>query len=216
MNRYGLMALLLSASAAAQATHHGYIWVEGPDEALAPNTTYTLEVWGGVESPLFVHGTSMMAGFGIDILNTGGGDSVASVSNVRIAEWARAFGTTGSIQGNDIIGVSGGQMPQDFPMDPPELRNPIELFSFDLTTAGGPLGQISFAPANPHPFGGLSFYTHWWSGLMLIIPNQEGSELHFGGWTSTVPSPGSGLTLVLACISFRRSRSPNFEQGVKA
>lgn len=211
MNRYGLMALLLSASAAAQATHNGFIWVEGPSEALAADTTYTLEVWARFESPLWVDGESMIAGFGIDILNVGGGSFVGGVSNVRIEDWAISFGIVGAIVGNDIVGISGGQLPSGWvdPQDPPPPPPAINrLFTFDFTTAAGPLGAISFSPAHPNPNGGLSFYPDGRHGASIIFPNTPGTQLHLDGWTSTVPSPSLGLTLLLLRLKLRPSRVP--------
>lgn len=210
MNALSIVACMAGGAtvACAQATHNGYIWIEGPDEFLAANTTYTLEVWGRVESPLYVDGQSMIAGFGIDILNTGGGPSVASVSNVRIDDWATNFGTIGIILGNDILGTSGGQLPSwvDPQEPPPPPLNPIRLFTFDFTTASGPLGEIGFSPANPNPNGGFSFYPHMLNGASIIIPNSPDTELHLEGWTSTVPSPGGVMALTVLGLNGRRRR----------
>lgn len=206
------LALLgLTTVASAQATHHGYMWIEGPSEVLAPNTTYTLEVWARFESPAWVGGVSMIAGFGSDILNVGGGSFVSGVSNVRFEEWAVVFGNVGEIDGNDIIRISGGQRPGGW-VDPPDSPPPppeeslTRLYTFDFTTGTGPLGAISFAPANPNPNGGLSFYPAWTNGASMVFPNTPGTALHFDGWTSTVPSPGAIAAFITMTLISRRRR----------
>ena len=198
------------SAAAGQAIHNAYIWIEGPDHVLAPNTTYTLEVWGRIESPVYVEGVSMVAGFGIDVLNLAGADSIASVSNVRIEFWAEQFGTLGIVAGYNVLGTSGGQLPFGivFPPYPPDVRNPIPLFTFDFTTASGPLDEISFTAANPNINGGLFFYPNMWDGASIVAPNDTNTALHLSGWTSVVPAPGSAiLGLVAVGYGLGRRRS---------
>ena len=102
----GLAAFLLPSSARAQDMHNGFIWIEGPDEVLEANSTYTLEVWGRIESPAFIQRDSAIAGFGIDIRNTAGRDQIDSISNIQIADWAAGFGTDGIIQIIDLLNTS--------------------------------------------------------------------------------------------------------------
>ncbi len=197
--------MVFSVSAATgQAIHNAYIWIEGPNHVLAPNTTYTLEVWGRIESSAYVEGVSMMAGFGIDVLNLAGASSIASVSNVSIEIRAEQFGTLGLVIGHDVIGTSGGQLPLLFgilPPYPPDVRNPIPLFQFDFTTGDGRLEHISFSAANPNVNGGMMFYPNRYDGASIIVPNDADTALHLSGWTSVIPAPGSAI-LGLAAVGY--------------
>ncbi len=201
----GLLGVIV-AGAHAQAIHHGYIWIEGPESVLQANTTYTLEVWGRWESPLFVEHTSAMAWFAIDVLNTRGMSSVAAVSPPRFALWSLAYGEFDSIDGTNILGVQSGQLPgpDGTPDGNPDLNNPLLLFQFDITTAGGPIGVVEFAPANPGAMGGLAFYPYR-DGFAIAAPNDAETELHLTGWTS-VPSPGAIVAMSLGATVARRKR----------
>lgn len=204
------LAAVLCAQAAGQAVHHGYVWLEGPEGVLAPNTTYTMEAWGRWESPLFIDGFSAMAGFGFDVINTAGsGTQVASVSNVQFFLWDGLWGTQGTIVGTNITGISGGQIPNPgiVPIWPfMDLRNPIPLFTFTFITADAPIVHLGFEPMRPHPMGGLSFYPNATDGASIIAPNDEGTALHMIGWEYVVPSPSSWVAVGLMMLAGRRGR----------
>ncbi len=200
----------LAASAGAQAVHHGYVWLEGPDGALEPDTTYTIEAWARWESPLFVQGLSAMGGFGVDVINTTGANTtVIAVENVRFPAWAAQYASLGGIIGTDLHGVSGGQGPSN-PFNPVitdfDLSNPILLFTFDFTTADTGIDGIVFRPMHPNPNGGLSFYPSWAEGVTIVAPNHPDTGSHFSGWEYWVPSPGGGALAVGLCFIARRRR----------
>lgn len=204
----GILAIS-TASAGAQAIHHGFIWLEGPEGVLAPDTTYSIEAWARWESPIFIEGTSATGGFGFDVINTlGSGACVASVGNIRIADWAAGFGSYDRIDGTDIIWISGGQIPDLFGWYPQvDHRNPIPLFTFDFTTAGGRVGDFTFAPMNPGPWGGLTFYPVSTDGFSVIAPRDPGTELHLMSWSYVIPAPGpAGMIGVAGMLGAGRRR----------
>jgi len=207
--RLSVMLNTLTISlAGAQATHNGYIWIEGPEEVLQPNTTYALEVWGRWESPLFVEGYSAMAGFGIDIINAAGQSSVGSVDQVRFPSWSELFGQFSGVSGTDILGVSGGQLPRNpiNPVEPnPNTDNPIMLFMFEMTTSNAVLAPIQFLPSNPSIHGGLSFYPSIDDFFSIVAPNDHDTALHLTGWTS-VPAPFSVVPMIGVLGMIRRRR----------
>lgn len=202
------VALAVVSTARAQALHHGYIWIEGPEEPLAPDSAYTLEVWGRWESPLFEQYSSAMAWFGMDILNARGSESVAEVSAVRFAFWASQFGQFDAIDGTHILGVESGQLNNvdSTPDGSPDRSNPIMLFRFDFTTEDGPIEIVEFRPANPGPYGGLAFYPYLGDSWAIAAPNDADTELHLTGWTSAVPSPGAVVGLVTLIGAGKRRR----------
>jgi hypothetical protein len=207
MNRLGIIVLLIAGTAWGQTIHNGFIWIEGPDEVLESNTTYTLEIWGRIESPAFITGDSAIAGFGIDIRNTAGRDQIDSISNIQIADWAAGFGTDGTIQIIDLLNTSGGQLANLWGILNPniDMRNPIPLFTFDFTTASGPVTNLEFTPVDPNVNGGLSFYPDNEDGASIITPNDADSSLTLTPWTYQVPGPGS-LAPLLFLAAWRRSR----------
>lgn len=198
---------ILAGTAGAQATHQAEIYMIGPSEVMS-NTTYTVEAWGRWDSPLFVQDISAMAGFGIDAINTFGGDQIASVGNVQIAQWALGFGVPGDIIDLSVRGISGGQLANLFGFLNPfiDMRNPIMLFSFEFTTADVPITHIGFAPANPNPNGGLSFYPLSMDGASTIAPNHPDSSLTLTGWEYVVPSPAGMGVLAMGLGAWLRRR----------
>ena len=206
MNRYGLVALLLSASAAAQATHTATIWIQGPDEVL-PNSTYTAEVWGSWDSPSFIDGVSAMAGFGIDVHPTQGIGNLASVSSATIASWAAGFGSPGYLLNLAIIAPSGGQIPNVFGLNPGiEMGHPLMLYSFEFTTNDTPISVLEFSPMNPNLNGGLAFYPVSTNGASIVAPNDAGTQLNLVPWTYRVPAPGTVVPLCVGLVMLRRRR----------
>jgi hypothetical protein len=205
----GLAAIVLASSAPAQDTHDGYIWIEGPDEVLESNSTYTLEVWGRWESPLWVDGVSAMFGFTTNIINDRGGQSVADVSNVILDPWINYLSFTGNISDNSIYGVNGGQLPPDFPQEPwdYERANPLRLFTFDFTTTSQTPGLISFMPSNPSN-GGMLFFPDTDDVSLIFAPFDENTALYLTGWTSTIPAPTTlwALGLGAGCLLVDRRR----------
>jgi hypothetical protein len=208
MNRLGIIVLLIAGTAWGQTIHNGFIWIEGPDEVLESNTTYTLEIWGRIESPAFITGDSAIAGFGIDIRNTAGRNQIDSISNIQIADWAAGFGTDGIIQIIDLLNTSGGQLANLWGILNPniDMRNPIPLFTFDFTTASGPVTNLEFTPADPNANGGLSFYPDNEDGASIVTPNDADSSLTLTPWTYQVPGPVSAAPLFLLAMSRRRCR----------
>lgn len=203
---FGLAALVWPTCAQAQDLHNGFIWIEGPNEVLESNTTYTLEVWGRMESPAFITGDSAIAGFGIDIRNTAGADQIASISNVQIADWAAGFGTVGTILIIDLLNTSGGQLANLWGILNPniDLSNPIPLFTFDFTTANVPIENLEFTPMDPNVNGGLSFYPDIEDGATIITPNDAETSLTLTPWTYQIPAPGTLVPLVLLGVIGRR------------
>jgi len=205
----GFLAILSTTWAHGQDIHNGYIWIEGPTEVLQPDTTYTLEVWSRWESPLWVDGVSAMFGFTTNIINDEGGQSVADVSNVILDPWINFLSYTGNISNNSIYGVSGGQIPPDFPQEPwdYERANPLRLFTFDFTTASQTPGLISFSPSNPYN-GVLAFMPDPGNVGAIHAPVDSNTALYLDGWTSTIPAPMSigPLGLGAACVLRRRER----------
>lgn len=197
-------ALATLAAHAAGQTHRFTMWAEAPETVLA-GETFTIGFWGSVESPVFVEGTSAMAGFGIDAVGQG---SVTLVSNVTIQPWAADYGTVGGIFGPNVQGVSGGQIRNI--ITPPlsfSLENPILLFTFDVTAGGS--GSITYTPANPNPNGGLSFYPDYLNGASIVGPNDADTSLALiGATTRIVPAP-TPLMLVGASLYTLGSRRRN-------
>lgn len=162
------------------------IRAEAPETVL-PGEIYAIEFWGSVEGGLWVDGVSAIAGFAIDALGAG---AVDSVTEATIPNWAANFGTPGQVSGIDVLGVSGGQVPNLFgPPTQSDMSNPILLFSIGVTAGGE--GLILYTPANPNPNGGLSFYPLVGDGAMITAPNDPGTTLVLvGATTRIVPGPG--------------------------
>jgi hypothetical protein len=205
----GLAAFLLPSSALAQDAHDGFVWIEGPEEVLESNSTYTLEVWGRWESPLWVDGVSAMDGFEMDIFNVEGQQSVLSVSNVVLDPWVNWLSSSGNTSDNDIYGVGGGQLPPDFPQEPwdYERANPLRLFTFDFTTGSDTPGLISFTPDTPYN-GGLAFMPDPGNGGAIHAPVDSNTALYLDGWSSTIPAPTTlwALGLGAGCLLVDRRR----------
>lgn len=200
-----LAAVVCAGGALAQATHTATIWIEGPDEVL-PDTTYTLEVWGEWDSPDFVEGVSAFAGFGIDVVPTAGREDIAQIGGVIIAGWAAGFGTDGVTLDLAIHQASGGQLANLFGILNPniEMRNPLLLYSFEITTGGGPIEVLEYTPANPNLNGGLSFYPDSLDGASVIAPNGADTALVLVPWRYEVPGPGGVAVLVIGLIRRRQ------------
>ncbi len=97
--------MLAGVTMAAHADPHVFtISAQAPATAL-PGETIAVEIWGQVQSPLWVQGTSMVAGFGIDVFGSG---AISNVEMGQISEWAARFGTNGIVQGFNVVGTSGG------------------------------------------------------------------------------------------------------------
>ena len=196
--------MLAGATSFAVAEPHVFtIYAQAPATAL-PGETFTVEIWGQVQSPLWVHNVSAVAGFGIDVLGTG---AVTSVSGTTIAPWALDFGTNGNVVGTNILGTSGGQIfpPIINPVEPSEeFANPIMLFWF--TAEAGDAGTLEFTPAHPSYFGGLSFYPYASYGATIVAPNDAGTSLHLiSATTLIIPAPGL-MVVVLGLALARRQR----------
>lgn len=203
------MLAIGAQAASAQTIHHGFIWLEGPQGVLQPNTTDTVDGWARWESPIFIQGTSAVAGSGFDMICTlGSGTQIAGIGHVVFSEWALTFGRYDAIQGSSILRVSGGQVPVPFGATPRmDLRNPIPMFTFEFTTGNGPVGDFSFAPMNPATLGGLSFYPVRTDGYQVVASNDPGTALHLTGWDYVVPAPaGAGVLAVGICALSRRRR----------
>lgn len=170
--------------------------------------SFTVEVWGQISGGTWVDDTSAMAGFGVDVLNTGGAMFVNSIGGSVIAPWAAGFGTDGTISGIDLVGTSGGQLANLFGILNPgiDMSNPILLFTFDVHTLAGPQGLLTYTPGNPNPNGGLSFYPISTDGASVIAPNDVGTTLTFYGATIwVVPEPSTlALLAVGGAIMLRR------------
>jgi hypothetical protein len=206
MNRLGLLALVVAASASAQDIHNGTISIVGPNEYIDHYNTYTLEVWGQWDSPEFIEGVSAMAGFGFDIVQTVGQEQIVSVGNLQYAPWAAAFGNVPAIVGNDMLGISSGQLANLFGFLNPDidLSNPILLFTFEITTGEEHVWNIEFTPTNPNANGGLSFYPDNEDGASIIAPNDADTSLTMNSWAYFIPSPGSVVPLLLLAAVRRR------------
>ncbi len=206
MNKLGLLALVVAASASAQDIHNGTITIVGPNEYIDHYSTYTLEVWGQWDSPDFIEGVSAMAGFGFDIEQTIGQEQIVSVGNLQYAPWAAAFGTDPTIVGNDMLGISGGQLANLFGILNPDidLGNPILLFTFEITTGEEHVWNIEFTPTNPNVNAGLSFYPDSENGASIIAPNDADTSLTMNSWAYYIPSPASTVPLFLMLAARRR------------
>ncbi|MBX3323735.1 MAG: hypothetical protein KF757_12170 [Phycisphaeraceae bacterium] len=202
------MAVCGAVATGALADPHVFtIYAQAPATAL-PGESITVEIWGQVQSPQWVQGTSMIAGFGIDVLGTG---EISNVEMGQISEWAAGFGINGFVQGFNVVGTSGGQLHDGHWGDcwigdcEGDRGNPILLFTI-LATAGE-WGEMVFTPGNPNINGGLSFYPSWDDGLSIIGPNDAGTSLVLLSATVLiVPGPGVlvGSVLGLALMARRK------------
>ena len=210
MNKIGLFALVLAGTACAQTDHNGFIWIEGPDEVLESNSTYTLEVWGRFESPAFIAGESALAGFWFDIITTVGRDQIDYIWNIQVNGGYGGFGTGETIQiiGPDIFNASGGQLANLFGILNPNIitSNPVQLFTFDIVTASVPITDLEFTPMNPGINGGLSFYPDIEDGATINAPNDPNTSLTTKPWAYQIPSPISVAPLLLLAMARRRWR----------
>jgi hypothetical protein len=199
-----VFAFSLTASAASGQVFT--IWAEAPG-AVGPGETFTVAFWGSVESDLWIDGQSAMAGFGIDALGEG---AIAGVTEADVASWAAEYAAPGVVLGDDVVGISGGQLHSPFFESPPfDLSNPILLFTIAVTA--GQAGSIAYTPGNPNPNGGLSFYPDEDEGASIIAPNDAGTALVLeGATTRIVPAPmtlGPLLAGGFAAVTTRR-RTP--------
>ncbi len=212
----GLRVLILPLFAiATQASGQVFtIWAEAP-ETVNPGETFTVEFWGSAEGDPWADGTSAMAGFGIDARGSG---NVANVTAATIADWAVGFGTVGTVQGIDVNGIAGGQLPNIFWINPNiNMNNPLMLFSIEVWASAIP-GSITYVPDNPSANGGLSFYPDSEDGNAIIAPNDPGTTLVLvGATTRIVPTPAAlavfGFTALTAC---RRRRTGQAQLPMKA
>ncbi len=203
-----LACVIVAVAASTAAAQDFQIWLNAPNSVMAGDT-YTIEVWGGVSGGSWVTGTSAIAGFGVDVLNLGGADLIGLLGPTVIAPWAAGFGSNGIIVGADVVETSGGQLANLFGFLNPNINmsNPIMLFSIDVTTQVGTTGWITYAPGNPNPNGGLSYYVISTDGASVIAPNDPGTTLTFAGIeTLVIPAPATLVLLALGglCASRRR------------
>lgn len=204
-----VFALAAVAGIAAAATAQDFeIYMVAPAE-VAQGATYTVEVWGSVSGGSWVQGTSAFAGFGIDAIATAGGEGVSSITTSTIATWAAGFGQNGVVNGDDLVGTSGGQLANLFGFLNPSINmgNPLMLFSFQVTLDAGFAGSVTYTPANPNPNGGLSYYPLSTDGASVIAPNDAGTTLTLtGATTRVIPAPASLALLGLGGLVARRRR----------
>ena len=200
---------LAAVSSMACSVVHGQvftIWTEAP-ATVERGGTYTVEFWAMIEGLPFIQGQSAIAGFGIGGFATDGRERVVTNHGTVFPNWV-GFRTYGTVDGPDVIGVSGGQLANLFGAPPwADQSNPIMLFQFDVTV-GDILGGVTYTPGDPHPLGGLSFYPHVNDGFSIVAPNNPGTSLVFvGATTNVIPGPGAVSVLLLAGLTgFRRKR----------
>lgn len=175
-----------------------------------PGTTYSIDVWGQVTGEPWVDGISAIASFGIDIIAESGSSHVQSVSTGHYSGGGIILDNSGLPTGPDLLDVRGGQLANLFGFLNPniDLRNPIKLFTFEVTLALG-YGMLTYMPMNPAAEGGLSFYPVSTEGATIVAPNDPGTTLTFTGATTWVfvPAPGApALIGVLAALGRKRLR----------
>jgi hypothetical protein len=204
MNKFGLAALGIAASASAQ-THTGTFAIQHTSGFYSPGETATFAVFAQWDSPAFIDGLSATAGFGFDIVTAYGLDNVASMSNLQYADWAAGFGVGPDYTDTSILNISGGQLANLFGILNPgiNMNNPIELFTFDVTWSSGPLGVTEIATSNPNINGGLSFYPDSQDGASIIAPNDPDTELVMGS-IIFFPAPGTAAPLLMMAMIRRR------------
>lgn len=172
-------------------------------------TSYTVEVWGQFSGGAWVDGTSALAGFGIDIIATGGRLLVDSVTPGYNTGGGITLSEAGFNVGPDLLGVRGGQLANLFGFLNPniDMSNPIQLFTFDVTITGE-AGVIEYTPMNPAAEGGLSFYPISTDGASIAAPNDAGTTLTLTGARTIVNVPGSGGLVVgsMALVGAMRRR----------
>lgn len=209
MSRHIGVCMLAWVTMVAHADPHVFtIFAQAPATAL-PGETITVEIWGQVQSPVWVDGGSLLAGFGIDVLGSG---AISNVAMGEISWWAAGFGTNGVVVGTNVIGTSGGQLARlwwwgDHCWFPPcwEYGNPALLFTIEARA--GLEGSMTFTPANPNVNGGLSFYPIHTDGASIIGPNDAGTSLHtIGATTIIIPTPASVLVGAGAAVLMSRRR----------
>jgi hypothetical protein len=164
--------------------------------------TYTVEAWASVTGDQWVDGTSAFAGFGFDLVGSG---NVATVTAATISDWAAGFGVEGTVDGINIVRISGGQLPNSGDLNPyMDASNPILLFTVDVTAADVH-GSITYIPENPNPNGGLSFYPDTDEFYSIVAPNDPGTTLTLTGVTTrVVPAPATLALVGLAGLARRR------------
>lgn len=198
-----VIAIAVVAGVAGAAVAQDFTIAATAPASVNPGETYTVEFWGSVSGGSWADGTSAMAGFGVDALGSG---AIASHTNATIADWAAGFGVEGATVGNDVVGVSGGQLANVFNLNPNiDMSNPILLFSIDVTA--GAAGNIVYVAGNPNVNGGLSYYPVSTAGASVVAPNHAGTTLSFVAATTTiVPAPASIALLGLGGLVARRRR----------
>ncbi len=205
MNKIGLFALVIAASASAQV-HTGAFSIQHTSGVYMSDETATFTVFANWDSPAFIDGFSAFAGFGIDIVTSFGADNIDSMSNLQYADWAAGFGADPDYTSSSILNISGGQLANLFGILNPNINmsNPIELFTFDVTWSSGPLGITEIVTGNPNVNGGLSFYPDSQDGASIIAPNDPDTALVMGS-IIFFPAPGTAAPLLMMAM-IRRKR----------
>ncbi|KAA0217436.1 MAG: hypothetical protein DYG94_00540 [Leptolyngbya sp. PLA3] len=186
------------------------MYLVAPEQVFGPaGTAYEVEVWGRFSGASWIDGTSAMAGFGIDIIATGGRDLVSDVSTALVWNPIVLY-EHGFPVGPDLVGVRGGQLANLFGFLNPDvdLSNPIHLFTFEVTIADGS-GRVEYAPMNPAADGGLSFYPDSTEGASIIAPNDPGTTLALTGARTWINTPGPGVLVSIGlagAVAVRRDR----------
>ena len=190
--------LLVSSAASA---HVFTIWASAPAQVLS-GEVYTVEFWGQVESPQWVSGDSAVAGFWIDVAGTG---NIASLSQATLAEWARFFRSEGTVDGTNLVNVSGMQWSCPLLCKfTPTLENPLLLFSIDVTAGGA--GSVTIG-AVPRPGDiAMNFYPSWILFDVVAAEPDGSNVIMLSATTIVVPGPMSVAAVGVGVGFWRRRR----------